>query len=37
LRWPNAVDRGIADEVDRIAMFLDRPLKIQTAKPLGGA
>jgi len=35
--WPNAVDPGIADEVDRIARFLDRPIKIQIAKPLRAA
>ncbi|HEX5015106.1 MAG TPA: winged helix DNA-binding domain-containing protein [Candidatus Limnocylindrales bacterium] len=36
-RWPKAVDRGIAQEADRFAAFLDRALRIEVATPLASA
>jgi hypothetical protein len=35
--WPKTIERGIADEVDRLASFLDRAIRIDVAKPLGRA
>jgi DNA glycosylase AlkZ-like len=32
--WAAAVDRGIRDEADRLAAFLDRPLRVDVARAL---
>ena len=34
-RWPKAVNAGLAGEADRVAAFLDRPLAVEVAGPLG--